>query len=77
MPSIVSAVIMGVFGKLMIEISISIVWQCISVFLCIGIYFMVLFIVFPNIRKEILNTVIVENMFRKVGLSNIYSNWFR
>ncbi len=53
-PMLFSAVIMGVCGFFIRQLSLSGVWQFASVFLCILLYFAILFVAFPRTRREII-----------------------
>lgn len=65
LPMIISALIMGVAGYLMQQLSFSIIWQFMSVFICIIIYFAVLLGVFPTIRREVFDSAIGKKTMRK------------
>lgn len=55
-PAFVSAIVMGVIGYFLKQVSRGITWDFISIAICIVSYFAVLFI-FPKIRKEIFRTI--------------------
>ncbi|MCD1161130.1 lipopolysaccharide biosynthesis protein [Peribacillus frigoritolerans] len=50
-PTIISAIVMGFFGYLLIQLDKSTLWNLLSIILCVVIYFGMLFL-FPNIRRE-------------------------
>ncbi len=59
-PAVLSSIIMGLFALVFKQYSSSLIWDFISIFICIIIYFSIL-ILFPNTRKELrssLNNVI-------------------
>lgn len=63
LPSLISAAIMGIVGFFMQQVSGNMLWQFLSVLLCVIVYFSVLFGVFRNVRHEIINT----NVLKKIG----------
>ncbi|MFD2131651.1 lipopolysaccharide biosynthesis protein [Pseudogracilibacillus auburnensis] len=54
LPTMISVLVMGLFGYLLIKVSDNVLWSIISIFLCALIYFGVLFL-FPKMRKEIMS----------------------
>ncbi|MBQ8630047.1 MAG: lipopolysaccharide biosynthesis protein [Oscillospiraceae bacterium] len=66
LPMIISALIMGVAGYLIQQISSSMIWQFVSVFICIIIYFTVLLGLFPSVRHEVLGSVAGKTIMRKI-----------
>ena len=66
LPMIFSALIMGAAGYLMQQINPSIIWQFISVFICIVIYFAVLLGVFPSVRREVFDSAVGKKIMRKI-----------
>ena len=66
LPMIISALIMGIAGYLMQQVSPSMVWQFVSVFICIIIYFAVLLGLFPSVRREVLNTAVGKKIMQKI-----------
>lgn len=54
LPAIVSSLIMGAVGFFLQQINPHIIWQFMSICICVVIYLGVLLILFPNVRKEIL-----------------------
>lgn len=65
-PMIVSALIMGIAGYLMQQISSHIIWQFVSVFICIIVYFTVLLGLFPSIRHEVFGSTIGKKITRNI-----------
>ncbi len=57
LPMTISALIMGIAGYYIKQISDSIIWQLVSVFICIIIYFVVLIVLFPSVRKELMSHI--------------------
>ena len=52
LPTIISAVLMGIFGYFIQQISNAFIWDLITILLCVLFYFAVL-LIFPDMRKEI------------------------
>lgn len=65
-PMILSAGIMGVAGYFMQKLGTSMVWQFVSVFFCVIIYFAVLFGLFPSARKDLADTGILKKIKKKL-----------
>ena len=65
-PMILSAVIMGVAGYFLQQISTSLIWQFVSVFICIIIYFTVLLGLFSSVRREVFNSAVGKKIMRKI-----------
>lgn len=66
LPMIISALIMGIAGYLMQQICNHIIWQFVSVFICIIVYFTVLIGLFQDIRCELLGSAIVRKVMNKI-----------
>ena len=66
LPMIISALIMGVAGYLMQQVSSSMIWQFVSVFICIIIYFSVLLGLFPSVRREVFDSTVGKKIMRKI-----------
>lgn len=66
LPMIISALLMGVAGYLMQQLSTSMIWQLISILICIIIYFTVLLGMFPSVRHEVLESVVGKKIMRKI-----------
>ena len=64
-PVLVSASIMGGVGFLVRQLSDSIIYQAISIALCVLIYFVVLLAAFPKIRKELFESQYVKKIIKK------------
>ncbi len=62
LPSLLSAVVMGTFGFLMLQISDNILWQVLSIFICIVIY-TICFMAFPNGRKQLSQIPFLSRIF--------------
>ena len=56
LPMILSTIIMGGGAYLLQQVSTSMLWNIISIFLCIVVYFSALFGLFPKIRHEFLGS---------------------
>jgi PST family polysaccharide transporter len=67
LPMIISSVIMGAIGFGLQQISAHILWQFISVFICVIVYFGVLLLFFPRVRKEFLNSAIAQKWIKKIN----------
>lgn len=63
-PMMVSTAVMGLVGYFLLRVSESMLWQFVSVFICIIVYFCVLLGCFRNVRNEILNSAIGRRMMR-------------
>ena len=66
LPMTISAVIMGLFGYYFKSINASVWWQILSISACIILYFAVLLICFPKIRKEIMETKYAKKIIGKL-----------
>ena len=64
-PSTISAIVMGIVGYLLLLINDAWWWNVISVLICIVVYFLFLFLVFPKTRKEILEIELVKKVLAK------------
>jgi uncharacterized protein YacL len=67
-PMTMSAIIMGLCGWGLELISNRIIWQIFAVIICIIIYFTVLFVFFPKIRKEVFESKYftkIKNKFKR------------
>lgn len=64
-PMIISALLMGVAGYFMQQISNQIIWQFVSVFICITIYFTILLGLFPSIRHEVFESAVGKKIIMK------------
>lgn len=65
-PMIISALIMGIAGYFMQQISSSMIWQFTSVFICIVVYFTVLFGLFQNIRHEVFDSAVGKKIIEMI-----------
>ena len=65
-PMTMSALIMGVAGYLMQQINSSIIWQFVSVFICIIVYFAVLLCLFSSVRREVFDSAVGKKIVRRV-----------
>ena len=68
-PATISAIVMGIFGYLIRDIFIGNWWKLLCIFICIIVYFAFLFVVFPNVRKEIFAIPFLKKL-RKKEVSN-------
>lgn len=66
LPMITSALIMGAAGYLMQQASSSMIWQFVSVFFCIIIYFAVLLGMFPSVRHEVFDSAVGKKIVQKI-----------
>lgn len=66
LPMIISALIMGVAGYFMQQIIPSMIWQFVSVFICIIIYFGILLGLFPSVRREVFDSTVGKKIMRKI-----------
>ena len=64
-PAITSALVMGIGGFFLQRINSHIIWQIVSVPICIVIYFTVLFVCFPKMRREIMESSYIKKLKRK------------
>lgn len=62
LPSVISALIMGAVAVGLQQLGSSLVWQIISVVICIVVYFGFLLLVFPNSRQEVLGMLKVKQL---------------
>ena len=65
LPAILSTIVMGVAGFFLQRINSNIIWQITSILICIVIYFTVLFVCFPKVRKEIMESSYIKKLKRK------------
>ena len=66
LPMIVSALIMAMAGYGLKILNDSFIWQLVAIFICIVIYFSVLFLLFPKIRKEVFETKYAKKIINKL-----------
>ena len=72
LPFFLSSIVMAAAGKGFIWLSgfmtnkLAMIWQAFSVFLCIMIYFCILFVFFPKIRQEVLEAPFVKKLLMKL-----------
>ena len=64
-PMTVSALVMGAVGFGLNLVMNSILWDIASIFICIIVYFGVLFLLFPKTRREILGSEYAQKILRK------------
>lgn len=64
-PFLFSSLVMAFFGSIFVALSSSMIWQICSVFICIVVYFAVLFTLFPTLRREILSLPILRKVMKK------------
>ncbi len=64
LPSVISAIVMLCLGMFMRSLSPASVWQYAVIFMCVGIYFGVQYIVFPKSREDIV--LLVSTVMKKV-----------
>ena len=72
LPIISSSIIMGVLGQFLKSVCEGIIWQLFSVLFCVIIYFIVLLIGFPHIRKELLGISYIERFVEKIKSMTIF-----
>lgn len=65
-PMLISTLIMGLAGYGLEVISENILWQIVAVVICIVIYFVSLFLIFPKTRKEIFEMKAIKKMTNKL-----------
>ena len=65
-PMIVSTLVMGAAGYGLQKLSDNMIWQIVSVIICMIIYFAVLFTCFPKLRREILSIPAVAKALERV-----------
>ena len=68
-PMIASSIIMGTVGYGLQHISSFILWQFVSIFVCVIVYFAVLLGWFPSVRREIMESAYVKQMTQKMRRS--------
>ena len=64
-PAIVASIIMATVGYGLKVISESFIWQFIAIGICIAVYFLALFVLFPKIRKEVFESQYVKKIIKK------------
>lgn len=65
-PMTISALLMGLAGFLMQLVSTSIIWQFVSIFICIIIYFAVLLSLFASVRCEVFDSVVGKKVMGRI-----------
>ena len=65
-PALISAVLMGAVGYLLRMISPSMLWQLVSIAICVIVYFAILLIFFPKLRRELLSVPVIQKVLRKL-----------
>lgn len=55
-PMMLSATVMGFVGFALQQISASLLWDIVSIIICIAVYFAVLLLIFPDTKKELLES---------------------
>ena len=68
-PATISAIIMGVIGYFLSIIRPENWWQVICIFICIVVYFVTLFVLFPKTRKEIFDIPVVSKITNKLTIT--------
>lgn len=68
LPMVLSAILMGAIGFLVKNLVSGIWWQFISVFICIILYFSILFL-FPKTRKEIFDIPIIKKFISRKNIT--------
>lgn len=69
-PSVFSAMIMATVGMLLKSLNCSVPWQFVCILICVVVYFAVLFLLFPKIRKEVLSLPFIRKVFTKLKRNN-------
>lgn len=69
-PMLISSLVMGFAGYGLQKVSSNIIWQIISVLICIVVYFAFLLLVFKNTRREFMETSIVKKMQFKLKIKS-------
>lgn len=70
-PAILSTAVMLGVGYGLKSFSVSIWWQVVSVFICIIVYFIVLLLCFPKVRREITSSGYYLKLIRKLKIGKI------
>ena len=65
-PMIISAVAMGAVGLALQNVMNSLIWDIVSILICIVVYFIVLFVFFPKTRREIADSGFCRKVLAKV-----------
>lgn len=74
LPMIISALIMCMVGCFLQQVNSSIIWQLVSVFICIIAYFTVLLGAFPSVRSEVFDFIGSRGMTEKIINNRIFRN---
>ena len=61
-PMAISSLIMGLIGYLLQQISVSMLWQFASILICVSVYFAVLLVISPSLRKDLLQTKFIKKL---------------
>lgn len=69
-PMIVSALIMGAVGFGLQFVMNNMIWDFLSIFICILVYFVSLFVLFPKIRREMADSDFGRKVLRKLKRSH-------
>lgn len=62
LPIILATVVMGLIGYLLQQISVSMLWQFASILICVVVYFAVLLVISPSLRKDLLQTKFIKKL---------------
>lgn len=66
LPIIYSAIIMGIIGWGLQNVSSQIIWQLVSIVICVCIYFSIMLVVSPSIRTELMSISYIGNIIKKI-----------
>ena len=66
---IISSLVMGLIGYLLQQISASLLWQFASILICVVVYFVVLLVISPSLRKDLLQTKFIKKL-KNLGLND-------
>lgn len=68
LPAVISTVVMSIIGYLLKNIMTAVWWQVVSVLICIIVYFTVLLLCFPKVRREITSSEYYLKIKRKLKI---------
>lgn len=65
-PMLLSSAFMGAVGYCLKQVNGHMAWQFVTVLICVVVYFTMLLLGFPKVRREVLQTAYIKKIFEKI-----------
>lgn len=70
---VISSILMGIVGSMIKVVSTSLIWQIISIFICIALYLVILML-FKTSRNDVLNFINKTNILNKIKINRNFKS---